>query len=146
MRALRASLLLSLLLLGCGSDPTEETDPLLGTWQLASIDDRPLPVTTTNYTRAVNGAPYSAKYEVLSARLTLDRSGWLEERNARSTLNGVVSLQTTSEVGSWEQSQKEMLFYDARGYAWGAASVVGGALSVLRYSVLDGGRYFVYRK
>jgi hypothetical protein len=146
MRALRACLLLALLLVGCGSEPTEETDPLLGTWQLVSIDDRSLPTVTSSYTRTADGVQTSARFEVLSARLTLDPTGWQDERSARSTLNGVVTLQTTRDVGTWERAGSEILLYDARGYAEGAASVVGDALSVLRYSLLDRGRYFLYRK
>jgi hypothetical protein len=41
-------------------------------------------------------------------------------------------------------AREEIPLYDARGYAEGAASIVGGALSVIRYSLLDRGKY--YRK
>jgi hypothetical protein len=145
MRLLRACLLLSLLLSGCGSDPTGE-DTLLGTWELVSIDSQPLPHVTVDITRLVNGATQSAKYEVLSARMILGENGWREERSGRATQNGVVSFETSSDAGTWEQVGNEVFFYNVRGYADGAASIVGDALSMIRHAPIDRGKYFLYRR
>jgi hypothetical protein len=141
VRLLRACLLLSLLPSGCTEDPTVPEDPYLGSWQLVSINDQPLPYPWVSIRS--NG---DSRYELISSRFILEPGAWSEERNGRTIVSGVVTPLADAAGGTWERAGDEILLYNARGYAEGAASTVGGALSVIRYSLLDRGKYFLYRK
>jgi hypothetical protein len=141
MRLLRACLVLCLSLSACTEDAAEPEDPFLGTWQLVSINDQPLP-----YSPSALNPNDNSRYELLSSRFILEPGGWSEERNGRTIVNGVVTPMPDGGVGTWQRSGDEVLLYNARGTAEGAASIVGDALSVIRYALLDRGKYFLYRK
>lgn len=120
----------------CGGDkttqPTQAT--FAGTWSLQTVNGTVLP-----WTAAQNGAD---KLEVTGDLFTTTSSGTFNEMTTtRTTQNGVVSVDTLPDSGTYVLSGSTVTFTFASDGSTGSAQLTGNTMTVTQ-----SGYTFVYKK
>lgn len=100
-------------LLACG-DSTGSSGSAVGTWNLSTIDEDPLPVTIFEFG--------TFREELMSARIVaLSNGTYTLTATVRVTDGGTVTTTTESSSGTWTQTNASVVITDSDGFDTNAA-------------------------
>lgn len=120
-------------LLACG-DSSGPSGSVEGTWDLATIDDEPLPYTIFQFGTSIRS-------EIMSHRVVAHSNGtYTSTVTIRDTENGTVTTTTETTTGTWTQTNAAVTITNSAGVS------VTGAISGDALTYTDGGVVWVYHR
>lgn len=135
MMTLKPTVVLAFVLAACGSDSSTGPSGVVGTWSLQTVNGSALPF--------VVGQSGENKSELLADTIKLaSAGGFIESSSFRTTLNGVVTLQTVADTGTYTLSGSTLtLSSTTSAGASGSGTVSGNTITATIQ-----GLAFVYKR